>query len=562
MKLIDSRRLTGPNLLWNKCGAIIDVEFDSAHSQVVDLWNQYAHEMFARLDWTDEQTVIRQYLSGASLAISAPIDVLYTASEINDWCWDSAVAYVTDRQEPDFDRAVDDFTMELEKEANPRVLAIQQFSSDNNLPFLRDDDEVSLGLGRYSQTWEVGDLPDVASLQVDSYKSIPIGLITGTNGKTTSTRLASHIAQTAGLNVAISSTDWIAVNNDIIDKGDYSGPGGARSVLRDQRADLAILETARGGLLRRGLGVSHANAALITNIAEDHMGEFGVQTLDELADVKWIVSSVLSENDKLILNADDPLLVERAERSELDIAWFSPDSDNHLVQENIANEKWACTVENGQIVFYAGGVRNVLLSVCEVPITLEGAAIHNVQNTLGIVLLISALQISMEDIKTGLKSFSNADNPGRCNLFEINGAKVIVDFAHNPHGMRAFISIARNLKANRKLLINGQAGDRSDDDIKGLARESVEGVDFDKIIIKLMKKYNRGRETGEAANILKQQYLKCGIEEQKIDLIEQEIDAVKAAIEWAQPGDLLIMLIHEDRNQVLELLTNLQQESY
>ena len=558
MKLIDSRRLTGPNLLWNKCGAIIDVEFDSADSQVVDLWDKYVHEMFARLGWTDERTVIRQYPDGASLAISAPIDVLYTATEINDWCWDSAVTYLVDAKEPDFDRASDDFVEEIEKEANPNVLAVQQFAADNDLPFLRDDDQVSLGLGKYSRTWEVADMPDISSLQVASYKSIPVGLITGTNGKTTSTRLASHIAQTAGLNVGISSTDWIAVNNDIIDKGDYSGPGGARTVLRDQRVDLAILETARGGLLRRGLGVNHANAALITNIAEDHMGEFGVQTLDELADVKWIVSSVLGDQDKLILNADDPLLIERAERSDLDIAWFSPDSKNPLVQENIAHKKWASTVENNQIVLYADGVREVLLDVSKVPITLDGAAVHNVQNTLGVVLLTSALRISQEHIKTGLKSFSNADNPGRCNLFEINGAKVIVDFAHNPHGMRAFVSVARNLTAKRKLLINGQAGDRSDEDIKELACESVDGVDFDKIIIKLMKKYNRGRETGEAANILKQQYIDSGVEEQKITLIEQEIDAVTQAIEWSQPGDLLIMLVHEDRNQVLELLTKLE----
>ncbi len=561
MKLIDSRRLTGPNLLWEKCGAIIDVEYDDADKQVVGLWSNYVREILDRLNWIDQQYTIRQYPNGASLAISAPIDVLYTATEINEWCWDSAVDFLMDGHQPDFERAVEGFVKEVEKEANPNVLAIQQFALENNLPFLRDDDEISLGLGKYSQTWGIDDLPALSSLDTDSYQLIPVGLVTGTNGKTTSTRLASHIVQVAGLNAGISSTDWIAVNNDIIDKGDYSGPGGARGVLRDQRVDLAILETARGGLLRRGLGVNQANTALITNIAEDHMGEFGVQTLDELADVKWIVSSVLSHNDKLVLNADDPLLIERAKRYDYDVAWFSPDAGNSLVQENIASAKWACTVENDKIVFYADGVRHILLDVSDVSITLSGAARHNVQNVLGVVLLTAALKISLECIVEGLKTFSNADNPGRCNLFEINGAKVIVDFAHNPHGMQAFISIARNLTAKRKLLVNGQAGDRSDEDIKQLAISSVDGVDFDKVIIKLMKKYNRGRATGETADILKQQYMLNGIAEEKISLVEQEIDAVKQAIEWSQPGDLLILLIHEDRNKVLELLAGLEKQA-
>ncbi len=416
---------------------------------------------------------------------------------------DSAVDHLTTQENPDFERAAEKFKRLIAEEANPDVIGIQQYAVSNNIPFLRDDDEISLGLGRLSQTWSVESLPDITDLDASLYGSIPVGLITGTNGKTTSTRLASHIVQTAGLNAGISSTDWIAVNDDIIDRGDYSGPGGARSVLRDKWVDVAILETARGGLLRRGLGVNRANASLITNIAEDHMGEFGVQTLDELADVKWIVSSVLTGQDKLILNADDPWLVSRANKSDLDVAWFSSDPDNSLVKENSSNSKWAATVEKKQLVVFAGGQKHGLLDISDVPITLDGAAVHNVQNALGVVLFAHALGISLADIKAGLKSFSNSQNPGRCNLFDINSAKVIVDFAHDPHGMNAFISVARNLPAKRKLLVNGQAGDRSDEDIKQLARASIDGVQFDKVIIKLMEKYNRGRQTGEAANILK-----------------------------------------------------------
>ena len=561
MKLIDSRRLTGPNLLWNKCGAIIDVEFESSNKQVVDLWVEFVRTLLDKLSWTREEIIVRSYPAGASLAISAPIDVLYAATEINEWCWDSAVEFLDVQEKPDFEQAVKKFNTLIEEESNADVLELERYAGESIIPFLRDDDELSLGLGRFSETWAVDSLPSVTNLDASLYKTIPVGLITGTNGKTTSTRLTSHIVQAAGLNAGISSTDWISVNNDIIDRGDYSGPGGARSVLRDKRVDVAILETARGGLLRRGLGVNKANAALITNIAEDHMGEFGVQTLEELADVKWIVSSVLAKEDKLILNADDPLLISRAQKSDLDIAWFSPNPENSLIQENINNTKWACTIEDSKVVIYTDGQKLTLLDVVDIPITLEGAATHNVQNVLGVTLFAHALGISLDDIKKGLKSFSNADNPGRCNLFDINGAKAIVDFAHNPHGMNAFISVARNLPANRKLLVNGQAGDRSDEDIKQLARASVHGVKFDKIIIKLMKSYDRGRETGEAANILKQEYINSGIDDENISLVEQELDAIQQAIDWAQPGDLLILLVHEKRSKVLELLTELERHS-
>lgn len=557
MELLDSRRLTGPNLLWNRSGAVIDVHFKDEEKSVVEIWDRYARRILKAIGWQTEQTCIRHYPQGASLAISAPIDVLYSATEINEWSWQHAVNEFYNQGDADIQTAAGEFRRMLEKEANPGVLNLQQFAEKNQMPFLRDDDEVSLGLGRHSQTWPVTNLPEIEDLDISAFKKIPLGLVTGTNGKTTSVRLAAHIVRVAQLNAGISSTDWIAVNDQIIDTGDYSGPGGARSVLRDKRVDVAILETARGGLLRRGLGVEIADAALITNIAEDHMGEFGVQTLDELADVKWIVTSVVGDCGRVILNADDPLLVSRAKKTALNIVWFSANPDNEIIRQAIAQSARACTVEKQHLIYYENDNRHDLLNMVDVPITLDGAAIHNVQNTLGVIGLTHALGISLTDICQGLRTFSDKDNPGRCNQFTVNGATIIVDFAHNPHGMKAFMSVARNVRAQRKILVTGQAGDRSDEDIKRLARESLREIEFHKIIIKLMLKYSRGRQSGESAEILKRELIKHGVDETRISMIKDELEAVNQAISMAEPGDLVLLLIHERRSEVLEMLSAL-----
>lgn len=559
MELLDSRRLTGPNLLWNRCGAVIDVRFDDRDRLVVSHWEKLAADILDAIGWQRHGSCVRYYPQGASLAISAPIDVLYTATEVNEWCWQQAVDKFCNQTEPDLEQAADSFRQMIADEAEPGVLKLKQLADQHQLVFLRDDDEVSIGLGRYSQTWPVNDLPEAQTLDLAVLANIPVGLVTGTNGKTTSVRLAAHIVRAAHLNAGFSSTDWIAVNDQVIDRGDYSGPGGARSVLRDTRVDVAVLETARGGLLRRGLGIETADSALITNIAEDHMGEFGVQTLEELADVKWIVTSVIGNSGRLVLNADDPLLVSRGRNSTKNIVWYSENSQNPLVKQQVENNGLACTVESGALVYYENGTRHQLPALDEVPITLGGAATHNVQNALGVIGLTHALGISIDSIISGLKTFSNEDNPGRCNEFMINGTRVIVDFAHNPHGMKAFMSIAKNLDANRKILVTGQAGDRSDDDIKNLARESVNGTVIDRVIIKLMAKYDRGRKQGEAAQIMRQAFIDCGLDDSRISLVELEIDAVQQALDWASPGDLVLLLIHESRREVLELLSRLSQ---
>ncbi|MDX1509058.1 MAG: Mur ligase family protein, partial [Woeseiaceae bacterium] len=359
--------------------------------------------------------------------------------------------------------------------------------------------------------------------------------------KTTTVRLATHIVRGSGRNVGLSSTDWIAVNDRIIDHGDWSGPGGARAVLRQNDVDLAILESARGGLLRRGLGVDRANAALITNIAEDHLGDFGSRNLDELLDVKWIVSRAVRDTGRLILNADDNLLVGKSAGYPGKIVWFSLDAGNDIIAGHVADGGVAFVLDDGELVKIDAGLRTRLCRADEIPIAMGGAARHNVANALAAAALTWCLEVSIDDIRTGLTTMSQDSNPGRCNIYDVKGCKVLVDFAHNPHAMAALFDMAEALPAKRRVLCFGQAGDRPDSLIERLARDAW-AIGLDRVIVSELAKYHRGRERGEVYGIIRDELLRLGAEESQVAHFEHEVESLAAALDWAEAGDLVIML--------------------
>ena len=319
MELLDARRLTGPSLLFDLPAAVLDVAGNDAElARFVPRWEAAVRRMLEAFDWPEPQFLSIRLTGGASVAFTVPIDALYAASAINEWAYAEAV----DNGDADYAAGLEQARDAYADERNPALLALEAAAGAHGVPFLWDDDEASLGLGKHSATWPVTALPDPQRLDWQQYRPVPIALVTGTNGKTTTVRLAQHILITAGRTVGLSSTDWIAVNHDVLDRGDWSGPGGARAVLRQEAVDLAILESARGGLLRRGLGVQRADVSLITNIAEDHLGDFGSSTLDELLDIKWIVSRAVREQGRLVLNAEDPRLVAKARSYDGEIVWF------------------------------------------------------------------------------------------------------------------------------------------------------------------------------------------------------------------------------------------------
>ena len=270
MEFLDARRLTGPSLLFDLPGTILDVSCTAEEAaRLAPVWERHVRRMLDAIGWESCEFSTLVLTDGISMGFTAPIDALYAASEINEWAWAACDAELGDGEMPDFDAAVKATKAAIAEEANPELMRLRELAEEHGVTLLWDDDFVSLGYGRHSQTWPVREIPDPAGLDWANYEDVPSGLVTGTNGKTTTVRIAAHIARTAGHNVGLSSTDYIAVNDRVVDRDDWSGPGGARNVLREQDVDLAILETARGGLLRRGLGVEKADAALITNIAKD-----------------------------------------------------------------------------------------------------------------------------------------------------------------------------------------------------------------------------------------------------------------------------------------------------
>ena len=545
MQFLDARRLTGPSLLFDSYGSILDVACsDDEAERLVPTWRKHVGRMLAELGWSDAEFASVKLEGGVSLAFTAPIDALYAASAVNEWAWSACEHELDGADAPDFQTALAEIRDAIAEEANPALVELEMRAAAHGVTMLWDDDEVSLGLGRYSETWPVRELPDPDSLDWGRFRDVPTALVTGTNGKTTTVRLATHILRAAGYSTGMSSTDYIAVNDEVVDRDDWSGPGGARNVLRHGKVDAAILETARGGLLRRGLGVNAANAAVITNIGRDHLGDFGSRSLEELMDIKWIVSRAVRDGGTLILNADDARLVSRARDYPGTVAWFSLDPDNPVVLSHTRGGGIAYFEQGGELVRVEGDTREPLCRAADIPITLNGAARHNTANALAAAALTEAMGVSTADIRRGLTTMTQDENPGRGNVFDVDGFKVIIDFAHNPQAIEALLDMAAAVQGKRKVLCFAQAGDRPDDLIRELARNAWE-KGLDRVIVSELAHYYRGRGPGEVYGLIKDELLRCGAREDQIEHNDEEIESFDSALAWAQPGDLVIMLALE-----------------
>ena len=558
MKLLDSRRLTGPNLLWDLEGAILDVSLEDAEAgPVTEAWIRQAGRLLEAMGWGAEELCVRSFPGGASLAISAPIDRLYTATEVNEAAWDAAVAAVTSGEPSaaDLAEAAERLRQSAGREADPALLDLRDAAGRRRLSLLWDADRVTLGLGAGCMTWMMDELPTPRQVPWDQLSDIPVVLVTGTNGKTTTVRLLAAMVAAAGAMPGTTSTDQVEVGGEVLDEGDCSGPGGARTLLRDQRVEVAILETARGGILRRGLAVRRADAAAVTNVAADHLGEFGVQDLGSLAETKLVAARVVKPQGRVVLNADDPELLSRTCRFGAPVVWFSIDPDHPGFDDLLVAGHAGCTLEENELVRYGEERRQVIARVEDVPIAFGGAARHNIANALAAIALGGAIGLPLDAMTEGLRSFrgSPEDNPGRGNLMEINGARVLVDYAHNPHGIAALLQLAASLPAERRLLLLGQAGDRDEGSIRELAQVAWR-FRPDLVVIKELPEMLRGRQPGEVPAILEHELLRLGAPPSSLTHAADDPDAVRKALQWARPGDLLVLLVHTRRAEVLEIL--------
>jgi UDP-N-acetylmuramyl tripeptide synthase len=554
--LLDSRRLTGPNLFWGLPGAVLDVSTEEhSATDLIRAWTVEVSRLMEAVGWTNHPVTTRVYQGGASLVINAPIDVLYAACELNEEALQRALASLSGAPVPALDAVITKLLQLISEEARPELLALQAAAKTHQVPFLWDDDEVSVGFGKTAITWPADRLPSPDEIDWKSLESIPLGIVTGTNGKSTTVRLCASILAAAGLRAGITSTDYIRVGEKILDTGDYSGPGGARTLLRHPDSEAVVLEVARGGLLRRGIGVERANAALITNIAADHLGEWGIHTVEEMAEAKFIVRRALEQQAPLTLNADDSGSAGMAKRVDNRLAWFGLDGDSEVIRQQRKSGGLAAFVQDGWLVLSADGQERNVVAVNDIPITFAGAARYNIRNALGAMLMCHVLGVADSAIATGLKQFSgDADvNPGRGNLFTRGDIRIFIDFAHNEHGLHAVSETVRAFGASRYMVLMGQAGDRSDREIENLVNAACE-LKPRPLLVCDLPGYERGREKGVVSSLIESYAQKAGVNADDIQRFDTPVEGVRFALQEARPGDCLVLLALTQRDQILELV--------
>ncbi len=560
MTFTDSRRLTGPSLLLDGPGAALEVTLpDEQANMGIAAWKRHLGEYLTAVGWGGAEVAVRRYPGGATLAVAAPLDALYAATEVNEAAWETTVAEIDGGEAPDFAETVARLRQEIGEEQNPALRALAGAAAERDVTLLSDDDAASVGLGRGSRTWVVDALPAPDEVDWEAVHDVPVALVTGTNGKSTTVRLLTAVAEAAGLTCGRSTTDYVAIGDDVIEQGDYSGPGGARAVLRDTRTDVGVLEVARGGILRRGLGTPRARAAAVTNVAADHLGEYGIETVEALAEAKFVVAKALGEGGVLVTNAEDAHCVREAERlrAALEargarVCWTALDPDH----ERLRGAALACAVVDGHLAHREdGGDWVSVVPVAELPFAAGGAARYNVRNALTVLGLARALGLPDVAVAEGLRRFESRPetNPGRGNVFEVNGARVWVDFAHNPHGLSALVETLVAMPARRRLVLLGQAGDRADGDITALA-EAAARLRADRYLVMELPSHLRGREAREVPALIGRALRASGIPEGAIAHASDPLDGVRQALAWAEPGDLLLLLVLSRREEAIALI--------
>lgn len=395
---------------------------------------------------------------------------------------------------------------------------------------------------------------DRPEMLTDGERRIPIIGITGTNGKTTTTRLVSSILMTAGKTVGWTSSAGVYIQTEMVIEGDYTGPAGAARVFEEPGVDIAVLETARGGILLRGLGYESNDVCVVTNVSPDHLGLHGVYTVEGLAEVKAVVARVTHPDGFVVLNAHDSRVLAMRDLTRARPFLIARDADNAAVRRHVADNGWALAVNNGEMIWFHDGAREILTAINDVPIAFGGRATHMLENALCAGAACLAIGLPIDQVRTGLAAFRNksSQNRGRLNVYEVEGATIIVDFAHNELGLKHLLGFARTfVEPDRRLIaVVGTAGDRSDDVFTALGK--IAAQDADLVIAKDTTKYLRGRESGEVLKLIER-----GIQESAMSDYEtatSETSAFDRAREIAGQGDVVAVMCIEDYDTIIPQL--------
>jgi UDP-N-acetylmuramyl tripeptide synthase len=593
----DSRRLTGGNLYFPRTGAVLEVIGVEADDGLIAEWRARVERAASSLGWESRQCVARRHTGGVALAIAAPVDQLWVATEINEWALCAALferdpvrwqnleglmiaqsvqaaegtANPTVNDPPVLDKsaALARFARLSAVESRPELRELLDAARARSLPYALDDSDLTLGAGEGARSFSLQQLPRADEVAWHSVHDIPTVVVTGSNGKTTTVRLLAACAREQGWHTAYNCTDGVFFDSQSLAGGDYSGPAGARMVLREPRAQAAILETARGGILRRGIAMSQAHAAIVTNVSPDHFGEYGIHDLAGLADVKMSVAAAVGTRGLLVLNAEDPVLLQRAAQLPQRLGhtprlgWFSAASDGNALREFSARGAPVCGPYRGRLRLVEDGTEFDLGAIVDLPLSMSGLALYNIGNMAAAVLAARAMGVEPGNIAAVLARFGAKldDNPGRLMRFDVRGITVLLDYAHNPDGLRGFLSVAAHLRSagGRLGVLLGQAGNRQDADIKELAGVAAQ-FHPDLVVVKEDEAHLRGRSAAEVPRILRGELLRLGLPDEVLPLKSNELEAARFALQWARAGDVLALPIHSSvaRASVVDMLQTAQ----
>jgi cyanophycin synthetase len=404
----------------------------------------------------------------------------------------------------------------------------------------------------------------------DADRRIPIVSISGTNGKSTVTRLITHILLLAGRHVGTTTSDGVLVDERMVDPGDWTGPAGAAQVLGRSDLDVAVLETARGGIVLRGVGYESNDASVFTNVSSDHLDLQGIHTLPELAEVKSVICRITRPDGWVVLNGDDPFVAAVARRVRASVAFFSLDGRSAVVRRHLAGGGRAYVLRRRELVEMNGRRGRAIAEVGDVPITIGGLARHNIANALAASAAARGLGATIDQVHDGLVDFrpTSERSPGRMNLFRVGSKVVIVDFAHNEAGVGAVLDVAAGIAAGAAgraapiTMIVGTAGDRPDDTLRGIGR--IAGERAQRIAVKETLKYLRGRSRESMIGEILSGVRAAGRPTADIPIYESETEALRAELAMngspevrRDTGRVIVLMCHEEREEVFRLLGEL-----